>query len=229
MASMPPLKTRLIPNLPLRDQAYNALKDAILSGRFSPGDHLVELEIASSLGLSRSPVREAFRRLEQEGFLHVARSGVIVQQTSFKDIQGVYFVRRHLEGLGAALAAKHATKDEIALLRHALKVMEIALKEKNVKKIVLAGNRFHAILYSLSDNPYLIDLLTKTYEKIRHFRTVNVSVQRRGRDAVNEHRAIVNAIARHDASKAKRLSQTHILKSWAHTRRSLPQSSDDEP
>lgn len=218
---MPPLKVFLNPNPPLRDQAYSVLKDAILSGRFAPGDRLVELEIARSLGLSRSPVREAFRRLEQEGYLKVSRVGVVVQQISASDIQGVYYVRQHLEGLAAALAAQLATADEIAALRQSLKTMELALKEKNEKKTIRSGNEFHALLYSLSHNQYLIDLLNATYEKIRHFRTVNVTVHRRGHDALEEHRAIVEAIASHDVARAEQLSQAHIQKSWEHTRRSL--------
>lgn len=215
------LKVRLTSNPPLRDQAYTTLKDAILAGKFAPGDHLVELEIANSLGLSRSPVREAFRRLEQEGFLQVTRAGVTVQQVSLKDIQGVYLVRQHLEGMAAALAAEHATNAAIATLRQSLKTMEQALKEKNEKKTIRSGNEFHALLYSLSDNQYLVDLLNATYEKIRHFRNVNITLHQRGQDALAEHRAIVEAIAHHDVAKADRLAQLHIEKSWEHTRRSL--------
>lgn len=218
---MPPLKVFLNPNPPLRDQAYSALKDAILSGNFAPGDHLVELDIASSLGLSRSPVREAFRRLEQEGYLKVNRAGVVVQQISSDDIQGVYYVRQHLEGMAAALAAELATANDIAALRESLQAMEQALKDKNEKKTIRSSNEFHALLYALSHNSYLIDLLNATYEKIRHFRNVNITTHQRGRDALEEHRAIVEAIARHDTSRAERLSQEHVQKSWEHTRRSL--------
>lgn len=227
-AEMPLLRTALSPNPPLRDQAYSALKDAILAGRFAPGDHLVELEIAQSLGLSRSPVREAFRRLEQEGFLCVTRAGVIVQQISLKDIEGVYYVRQRLEGMASGLAAARITDDEISELRQSLKSMEAALKEKNEKKIVRAGNDFHSLLYSLSDNQYLADLLDATYDKIRHFRTANITTYQRGRPALEEHRAIVDAIARHDAPKADRLSQQHIQNSWEHTRRALENSSHEE-
>ncbi|MBI5032619.1 MAG: GntR family transcriptional regulator [Chloroflexi bacterium] len=225
---MPPLRATLSQNPPLRDQAYSALKDAILSGRFAPGDHLVELEIAQSLGLSRSPVREAFRRLEQEGYLCVTRTGVVVQQISLKDIESVYYVRQRLEGMASALAAICATDEDIAQLRQSIKVMEVALKEKNQKKVVRAGNDFHALLYSVSDNKYLIDLLNVTYEKIRHFRTVNITVHDRGREAVEEHRAVVEAIARHDAVKADRYSQEHVQNSWAHTKRALEKSANEK-
>jgi DNA-binding GntR family transcriptional regulator len=220
-------RLRLSSNPPLRDQAYTSIKDAILSGKFAPGNHLVELEIAHSLGLSRSPVREAFRRLEQEGLLLVTRAGVVVQQISSQDIQSIYFVRQHLEGMASALAAELATADEIGELRQSLKMMELALKEKNEKKTIRYANEFHALLYSLSRNQYLIDLLNATYEKIRHFRNVNITVHQRGRSALAEHRAIVDMIARHDIAQAERLSQEHIQKSWEHTRRSLEASSHE--
>jgi DNA-binding GntR family transcriptional regulator len=222
------LRVRLTSNPPLRDQAYTNLKDAILSGKFAPGDHLVELEIARSLGLSRSPVREAFRRLEQEGYLKVNRAGVVVQQISPKDIQGIYFVRQHLEGIASALAAEHATAEEITELRQSLKTMELALKEKNEKKIIRSANEFHALLYSLSNNPYLIDLLNTTYEKIRHFRTVNIILYHRGREALAEHRAVVEAIAQHAPNKADRVAQDHVAQSWEHTRRSLEKSMNEK-
>lgn len=228
MVEMPPFKVRLNSSPPLRDQAYSALKDAILSGKFAPGDHLVELEMANSLGLSRNPVREAFRRLEQEGFLHVTRAGVIVQQISSKDIEGIYYVRQCLEGMASALAATRATDDDIAQLREVLNTMELALKEKNGKKIIRASNDFHTLLYSLSDNKYLVGLLNSTYEKIRHFRTVNITLNQRQRETLEEYRAVVEAIARHDAAKADHLSQEHVRKSWEHTRRSLEKSSNEK-
>ncbi len=227
MNDSPPLKVRIAPNPPLRDQAYSSLKDALLSGKFAPGDHLVEIEIAQSLGLSRSPIREAFRRLEQEGYLTVTRNGVLVQHISPKEIEGIYFVRQKLEAIAATLVAERANPQEIAQLRQAIKAMELALKEKNEKKLVRAGNDFHALLYSLTDNSYLIDLLNGTYDKIRHFRNVNLTVYQRGRAAIQEHQAIVEAIARHDAKQASRMSEAHIKKSWEHTRHLLAESSNE--
>ncbi len=130
-----PLKVGPTSNPPLRDQAFSTLRDAIPAGKFAPGARLVELELANSLGLSRSPVREAFRRLEQEGFLRVHRTGVTVQQIPSQDIQGI--------------------------------------------------------------------------------------VHQRGRAALEEHRVMVESIARHDAVKANRLAQAHPEKSWEHTRRAF--------
>ena len=228
MAKTPPLHIRLVPNPPLRDQAYDALKDAILSGKFAPGDHLVEVEIAALLGLSRSPVREAFRRLEQEGYLLVTRAGVTVQQISTKDIHAIYMVRQRLEGMAASFAAARVSDNDITQLRQSLGRMERALAARDEKKIVRSGNEFHALLYQLADNQYLVDLLTSTYEKIRYFRTVNITRYHRGQNALEEHRALVEAIAARDPVQADRLAQGHIEKSWEHTRLSLDKSSNEK-
>lgn len=228
MAKKPPLRIHLSPNPPLRDQAYSVLKDAILSGKFAPGDHLVEVEIASFLGLSRSPVREAFRRLEQEGYLRVTRSGVTVQQISSKDIHAIYMVRQRLEGMAASLAASRVSDKEVGQLRQALLLMERALDAKDEKRIIRSGNEFHALLYKLADNQYLVDLLMATYEKIRYFRTVNITLRQRGHSALEEHRAMVEAIAARDAASAERLAQDHIARSWENTRLSLEKLSNEK-
>jgi DNA-binding GntR family transcriptional regulator len=199
-----------------------------LSGRFAPGDHLVEVEIASLLGLSRSPVREAFRRLEQEGYLQVTRSGVTVQHISSKDIQAIYMVRQRLEGMAASLAAARVSEKDVAQLRKALSLMGRALEANDHKKIISSGNDFHALLYKCADNQYLVDLLTDTYEKIRYFRTVNVTLRQRGQSALEEHRAMVEAIAARDAEKADRLAQEHIARSWENTRLSLEKLSNEK-
>lgn len=220
----PQFSNRLIPSPPLRDQAYAMIKDAILSGRFEPGRRLVEQETANLLGLSRSPVREAFRRLEQEGYLKASRAGVIVEQVSLKDVHDLYYVRQRLEGMACALAAERAGGDDITHLRQILSAMETALKEKNQEQVTRTGYEFHNMLYTLSDNRYLVDTLTLLSEQIRRFRSLNVEIPQRGLDALKEHRRVVDAIARHDATEADRLSQEHVERSWEHTRAAFENS-----
>ncbi len=220
----PQFSKRLIPNPPLRDQAYAMIKDAILSGRFEPGRRLVEQETANLLGLSRSPVREAFRRLEQEGYLKVGRAGVIVEQVSIKDVHDLYFVRQRLEGMACALAAERTGGDDITHLRQVLSTMETALQEKNQEQVARIGYEFHTLLYSLSDNRYLMDTLILLSEQIRRFRSLNVEITQRGLDALKEHHGVVDAIARHDVVEADRLSQEHVNRSWEHTRAAFENS-----
>ena len=133
-----------------------------------------------------------------------------------------------LEGMAASFAAARVSDNDITQLRQSLGRMERALAAQDEKKIVRSGNEFHALLYRLADNQYLVDLLTSTYEKIRYFRTVNITRYHRGQNALEEHRALVEAIAARDPVQADRLAQGHIEKSWEHTRLSLEKSSNEK-
>ncbi len=227
MAKTPsPAQLHVTTSPPLRDQAYALLKRGILSGQFEPGTRLVEREIGNLLGLSRSPVREAFRRLQQEGYLEVSRAGVFVQQVSFKDIQDLFSVRQRLEGLAAALAAGCAGDADIESLRAILGRMVTAAHAGNYKKAVQAGSDFHNQLYTLSGNKYLRETLTALTEQLRRFRSLNVSIPERGQDALKEHLLIVDAVARRDITEADRLAQEHIQHSWEHTRKAFEKNAD---
>ncbi len=210
-----------VPKPPLRDQAYAVLKEAILSGKFKPGDRLLEQEIGKSLGLSRSPVREAFRRLEQEGYLFATRSGIIVQQISHKDIEDLYIFRERLEGISAALAATRATDQDIQRLRDALPPMERTITADDNSKVMRAFKEYHALLYALSDNKFLIETLNSLYERVFRFSSLNVRLHHRGRAVLEEHRGIVEAIARHDSLAAERLAREHVQHAWEHAQKSL--------
>lgn len=210
-----------VPKPPLRDQAYAVLKDAILSGKFKPGHRLLEQEIARSLGLSRSPVREAFRRLEQEGYLSVSRSGVIVQEISRKDIEDLYFVRERLEGITASLAAERATVQDIQRLRDALPRMEDAVTQDDTPEVMRSVREFNTLFYALSGNKCLIETLDNLYEQVFRFTSLNVTHHHRGSAVVEEHRQIVEAIARHDAPEAERLAREHVQHAWEHAQKSF--------
>ena len=216
----PPLERQLI-RTSLRDQAYATLKEALLAGKFAPGARLVEREIAAQLGLSRSPVREAFRKLEQEGFLSVGRIGVTVPEISSADIHDLFDLRQRLEGMAGALAAQRASAQDIARLNQNLTHMADALKNKNPKRAIKAGGEFHALLYSLSGNKYLIATLSLLAEQIHRFRSLNIETPQRGADALQEHTQIVEAIARRDTLAADQLAQDHVRSSWHHTQQYL--------
>lgn len=211
-----------VPKPPLRDQAYAVLKQAILSGKFKPGNRLLEQDIAKSLGLSRSPVREAFRRLEQEGYLVATRSGVIVPPITERDIQDLYFFRERLEGIAASLAAQRATDADIQFLRAALPGIERTVVEDENAKILSALREYHILLYTLSGNKYLIETLTGVYDQVFRFSSLNFAIHHRGRAILEEHRSIVEAIASHNAPEAERLAREHVLHAWEHARKSLP-------
>ncbi len=210
------LHVRLNAHPPLRDQTYDALKDGILSGVLRPGDRLVEQQVADSLGLSRIPVREAFRRLQQEGYLVATKVGLVVRQASLQELHDLYAVRTRLEGMAAASAAERATEDEIAGLWVILGRMESLLDEGDETKLTQASFEFHSQMYSLLGNRFLIDFLNTLQEQLRRYRSLQFKIPHRGRVSVEEDRAILEAIERHDPEAADRCAQEHIRHLWEH-------------
>jgi DNA-binding GntR family transcriptional regulator len=222
-------QVRLNPNPPLRDQTYDVLKDAILSGVLKPGDRLVEQQVADSLGLSRIPVREAFRRLQQEGYLVSTKSGLVVRQVSLQELHDLYAVRARLEGMAAGLAAERASEEEITGLWEILTRMENLLEEGDETKLTQASFEFHSHLYSLLRNRFLIDFLNTLQEQLRRYRSLQFKIPHRGRVSVEEDRCILEAIARHDSDAADRYAQQHIKHLWEHAEALAREGSGDTP
>ncbi len=210
------LQVRLSSHPPLRDQTYDALKDAIISGLLKPGDRLVEQQVADSLGLSRIPVREAFRRLQQEGYLVGTKSGLVVREVSLQELHDLYAVRARLEGMAASLAAERATDEEIAGLWEILDKMDSLLEDENEAGLTQASFEFHSHLYSLLRNRFLIDFLNTLQEQLRRYRSLQFKIPHRGRVSVEEDRCILEAIARHDAAAADHFAQEHVKHLWQH-------------
>lgn len=215
------------PHPPLRDQTYGVLKDAILSGVLKPGDRLVEQQVADSLGLSRIPVREAFRRLQQEGYLVSIKSGLVVREASLQELHDLYAVRARLEGMAAALAAERASEAEIAGLWEIVMKMDNLLKDGDEKSLTQASFEFHSQLYSLLRNRFLIDFLNTLQEQLRRYRSLQFKIPHRGRASVEEDRCVLDAIARHDPDAADRYAQEHIKHLWEHAEALARESADD--
>lgn len=196
---------------PLRELVFEALREAIIQGRLHPGERLMEIQLAEELGVSRTPVREAIRKLELEGLvLMIPRKGAYVSEISMKDIADVFEIRRALEGLAARLAAERATEQEIERLERALvKIAEIAQAE-DLDGAVALDTDFHEELMAASHNPRLSQLVSNLREQIQRFRLTSLSHPGRVKLAVEEHRKIVDAIASHDADLAQNLAYEHI-------------------
>lgn len=196
---------------PLRELVFEALREAIIQGRLHPGERLMEIQLAEELGVSRTPVREAIRKLELEGLvLMIPRKGAYVSQISMKDIADVFEIRRALEGLAARLAAERATDEEIERLERALvKISEVAEAE-DLDGAVALDTDFHEELMAASHNPRLSQMVSNLREQIQRFRLTSLSHPGRVKLAVEEHAKIVDAIAGRDAELAQNLAHEHI-------------------
>jgi DNA-binding GntR family transcriptional regulator len=213
------LEIDLAARRPLRDEAYLALRRAILIGQFKPGERLVEREIADKIGLSRSPVREAFRRLEQEHLVTVTRQGVVVQSLDPTEVEELYQVRQHLEVLVARLAARNFKAEHRTRLQDILKRMSDALAADDQKRIAAESVRFHRALAEIAGNRRLARLVNAVGEEIQRFRSLNIQQSARTVSAVREHRKILTTLAARDEDRAAQLMAEHIERSWSQARR----------
>ena len=211
-----PLGTPLLPikldnYKPLRELVFEALREAIISGRLQPGERLMESQLAQDLGVSRTPVREAIRKLELEGFVvMIPRKGAYVADISLKDIADVFEIRSALEGLAAELAAERATDEEIEQLERQLVEYAECIERQDVARLVEIDTKFHETLYTASRNERLSQMLSLLREQIQRFRTRTLALPDRMRLALEEHRAVVEAVASRDPEAARRLAQEHI-------------------
>jgi len=193
---------------PLREMVFESLREAIILGRLRPGERLMEIQLAEEMGVSRTPVREAIRKLELEGFVvMVPRKGAYVAGVSIKDIADVFEVRAALEGLAAGLAAERITEDEMDLLEKA--IVKIS-GEEDILTVVKADSGFHDLIYKASRNHRLTQIITHLQEQINRFRLTSLSVPGRLKIAVDEHKLIIEAICDRNVDLAHSLASEHM-------------------
>ena len=186
---------------PLREVVSDALRQAIKDGVLQPGQRLMEIKLADELGVSRTPIREAIRKLEQEGFVvMVPRRGTYVADISLKDIAQVFEIRGALEELAAGLAAERITNDELECLERILVEINEYMEHDDFAKIVDADVRFHDVLYQASRNQRLVDILHNLREQMLRFRSISMHYPGRLSATWEEHRQMVENIANHNLS-----------------------------
>lgn len=188
--------------------AYRLILDAIDGGLYRPGDRLVESELADRFGMSRTPIREALQRLETQSLLARDGRSLIVASLDHNQIAELYAVRSVLEGLAAGLAARHATDEEISVLKAMLKEDE-ALQRDPVE-LSRANRRFHKMIHLASHNRFLVQQLDLVHRSMALMATTSLAAEGRGEMALQEHTRIVDAIARHDAAAADQALREHI-------------------
>ncbi|MEW6726070.1 GntR family transcriptional regulator [Desulforudis sp. 1088] len=196
---------------PLREVVFESLREAIITGRLRPGERLMELQLAEELGVSRTPVREAIRKLELEGFVvMVPRKGAYVAGITDKDITDVFEVRSALEALAAGLAAERITEEEIEELERLVVRYAETTSSQNIQAIVEEDTKFHDVIYRASRNQRLIQIVTNLQEQIQRFRLTTLSRPGRTKEALVEHRKIVEAISERNIELAQQLAREHI-------------------
>ena len=199
---------------PLREIVSDALRQAIRDGVLPPGERLMEIPLAEELGVSRTPIREAIRILEQEGLVvMIPRRGTYVADMSLKDVTEVFELRSILEELAAELAAERITNEEIEALEQHLVEIGNYMNEKNLDKVVQADILFHEILYKASRNDRLVEMIHNLREQTLRFRTLSMSQTGRLAKTWDEHRQLVEAISDRDVERARQIARIHMEES----------------
>lgn len=210
------MEKRLLPiNLenykPLRELVFETLREAIISGSLRPGERLMEVQLAEEMGVSRTPVREAIRKLELEGFVvMVPRKGAYVANYSFKDITEVFEIRSALESLAAGLAAERITEEEIEQLERALHQAAGFVSKQDLESMVHADTEFHEMLYRACRNNRLLTIICNLREQIQRLRAKSLATPGRMRECLLEHKRIVEAVSARNAQLARETAQEHI-------------------
>jgi DNA-binding GntR family transcriptional regulator len=206
---LPPIK--LDTYKPLREVVSEALREAITSGILKPGERLMEIQMAEELGVSRTPVREAIRRLELEGFLvMVPRRGTYVSDLSIKDINEVFEIRTALDVLAAGLAAERITEEELEQMERLLVAIGEYIDSGQADRIVDADSEFHDVLYRASRNDRLVGIVSNLREQITRFRSISMAYPGRLKNTLEEHRRLVEAIAQRDPELAQQYAREHM-------------------
>ena len=196
---------------PLRDIVFETLRTAILDGKLKPGERVMEVQLAEKLGVSRTPVREAIRKLELEGLLvMIPRKGAYVADVSIKDVLNVLEVRASLEGLAASLAAERITEEEIDKLRQSAEEFEEMNRSNDRDGMVQKDTEFHSVLLNASRNNKLLSIVEGLSDYVQRFRVIYFTEYSDAKNIMDDHRAILDAINERDGEKANRVAQEHI-------------------
>lgn len=197
--------------LPLRDVVFQTLRGAILRGELKPGERLMELQLASKLGVSRTPIREAIRMLEHEGLaITIPRKGAEVAKMTEKDMEDVLQIRTVLEDLAVRLSCEKITKTELVELRQAMEQFEEKTKLDDVVEIAKADVNFHDVLYKASDNPKLLGLLNNLREQMYRYRVEYLKDRSVYPQLMKEHHHLYEALCAKDAEKASAYTKQHL-------------------
>ena len=197
--------------LPLRDVVFNTLRQAILRGELQPGERLLEIHLADKLGVSRTPIREAIRKLELEGLVFmIPRKGAVVAEITEKSLRDVLEVRRALEELAMKLACEKILDAEIEELKVAAKEFEDALKTGDVTVYAEADVKFHDIIYRTTDNQRLIQLLYNLREQMYRYRVEYLKRDDSHDTLLAEHQYIIETLEKRNADEAIKAICAHI-------------------
>lgn len=207
---------------PLREIIADRIRSDIIKGVYTDGERLVEPKLAETLGISRTPIREALRQLESEGFIEIVpRRGAVVKRITLKDLDDLYAIKANLEGLAASQATLNMGTEEIEKLKKINeKFFSLSNSSKNIVEEYLSYNvDFHNVFILASKNNKLIEILEGLSKNFQRFKGILVAKADRSRDAYVEHLKVIEAFEKKDSVLAENTVREHINSSWRYLRK----------
>lgn len=198
----------------LADQVFEQLEYDILLGKYKRGEVLTEAKLCEILGVSRTPVREALRRLSQEHIIEETTKGSLILGIDKSDVHDIFAIREKIEGDAAAMAAKNATEEDLAALSEAVELQEFYAQKENFAGMEVQDKKFHELIYFSCKSVVYYDTLMPLHKKISKFRRLSVENHSRAEVSAKEHREILNALKQRDSALAKHLMTEHIKKAY---------------
>lgn len=194
----------------LADQVYEKIEDDIIYGVYKRGEVLTEMKLAENLGVSRTPIREALRRLEQERLIEDCGKGSLVLGITKDDLMDIMDIRLRIEGLATLYAAMNITQEGIEELTHLMDLQEFYHAKKDIARLQAVDDEFHTAIIRLSKRNVITDTLIPLHRKTRLYRKIAMEDHKRSPKTLQEHREIYEAIISGDAPLAKALMKKHI-------------------
>ena len=199
----------------LRGRVFHKLREDILSGKYEEHEELKEVAIGEELGVSRTPVREAFRQLELEGLIQIVpNKGAYVTGITEKDVKDIYMIRSLLEGLCARWATEHITNEQLEEMEENVYLARFHAGKGHMEQLAELDNRFHEILYEACDSKILEHQLKDFHEYVLRVRRRTLSTAGRGIASNEEHEKIMEAIKEKDAEKAEFWAHQHMINAY---------------
>lgn len=209
------LKDEVTDKYSLRGRVFHKIRDDILNGKYKENDELREAAIGEELGVSRTPVREAFRQLELEGLIHIIpNKGAYVTGITSKDVADIYMIRSRLEGLCAEWATEHITDEQLQEMEENVYLAEFHANKGHTEQIAILDNRFHEIMYEACNSKMLEHLLRDFHQYVYRIRKQTLAQGARSSASNREHREIMEAIKAHDGERAAELAKLHMLNAY---------------
>ncbi len=208
-------------NYSLRGRVFHRLREDILNGKYKENEELKEVAIGNELGVSRTPVREAFRQLELEGLITIIpNKGAYVTGISPKDVHDIYMIRSSLEGMCAKLACENITEEQLEELEENVYLAKFHASKGHMDQMADLDNRFHHIIYEACGSKMLQNLLEDYHQYVIRIRKKTLTTSR-GIQSNEEHLAIMEAIKAHNSEEAERLANAHIVKAYENIKLSM--------